>query len=66
MKCLRVEPERCIVLEDSDYGICAAKSAGAHVIAHREDRFGFTQEMADHVVRDMYHVKEMIRTKFNL
>ena len=54
------------MLEDADYGICAAKSAGAHVIAHREDRFGFTQEMADHVVRDMYHAKEMIRTKFNL
>lgn len=66
MKCLNVEPERCIVIEDSDYGIYAAKNAGAHVIAHKEDRFGFTQEMADHVVHDMYHAKEMIRTKFNL
>lgn len=66
MKCLHVEPEKCIVIEDSDYGIHAAKDAGAFVIAHRENRFGFTQQRADHIAFDMYHVKEMIRTKFNL
>ncbi|MBS7009125.1 HAD family hydrolase [Anaerostipes sp.] len=66
MKQLDVTPGKCIVIEDSDYGIYAAKSAGAYVIAHEENRFGFKQQLADHIAHDMYHVKDIIRTKFNL
>ena len=49
---LNVLPERCVVIEDSDYGICAAKKAGAWVIAKEEKRFGFSQDGADVVVKD--------------
>lgn len=66
MKCLQVGPGKCIVIEDSDYGIHAAKKAGAYVIAHRENRFGFTQQMADHVACDMYQVNHIIRSKLYL
>lgn len=53
---LDVLPERCVVIEDSDYGIRAAKSAGAQVIAKEERRFGFSQAEADIVVKDMTEV----------
>lgn len=50
---LDVVPERCIVIEDSDYGIRAAKRAGVRVIAKEEKRFGFSQAEADIVVKNM-------------
>lgn len=40
-------PKECIVIEDSCYGIQAAKSAGAYVIARKETRYGYSQEGAD-------------------
>ena len=66
MKWLNVKPGRCIVVEDSDYGISAAKNAGAYVIAYKDERFGFTWQMADHIAPDMFQVQEIIRTKFKL
>lgn len=40
----------CCCVEDSVPGIAAGKAAGLTVIAIREDRFGFSQELADAVV----------------
>lgn len=40
----------CCCVEDSVPGIAAGKAAGLTVIAKREDRFGFSQELADAVV----------------
>lgn len=40
----------CCCVEDSVLGIAAGKAAGLTVIAKREDRFGFSQELADAVV----------------
>ena len=40
----------CCCVEDSVPGIAAGKAAGLTVIAKREDRFGFSQELADVVV----------------
>lgn len=40
----------CCCVEDWVPGIAAGKAAGLTVIAKREDRFGFSQELADAVV----------------
>jgi len=55
-----VDPAKCIVIEDSAYGIEAGKAAGCYVIARREDRFGFRQDEADIVLRDHFAIKEKI------
>lgn len=60
MKRLEIVPEKCIVIEDSDYGITAGKTAGAYVIAKEEKRLGFSQNMADWIAPDMYQVKDKI------
>ena len=40
----------CCAVEDSDYGIEAARSAGIYTIAKREERFNFTQAEANAIV----------------
>lgn len=40
----------CCCVEDSVPGITAGKAAGLTVFAKREDRFGFTQEVADRII----------------
>ena len=50
LKCLEqlgLSGEQCIVVEDSAYGIEAAKRAGLYVVARRETRFSMNQEGAD-------------------
>lgn len=47
---LNVKPEECLVLEDSTYGITAAKDAGMYVLAKRDDRFNFKQELAHKII----------------
>ena len=50
LKCLEqlgLSGEQCIVVEDSAYGIEAAKRAGLYVLARRETRFSMNQEGAD-------------------
>lgn len=50
---LRVNPEHCLVIEDSQNGIKAGKAAGMYVIAKREERFGFSQTQADQIIDDL-------------
>lgn len=59
---LGTTPQNCIVIEDSDYGIQAGKSAGAYVIAKQETRFNFQQDKADAIASDMWKVKEMLES----
>ena len=40
----------CCAVEDSDYGIEAARGAGIYTIAKREERFNFTQAEANAIV----------------
>ena len=47
---LHVKPEECLVIEDSTYGITAAKGAGMHVLAKRDDRFNFKQDLAHKII----------------
>lgn len=60
IKRLKTVPERCIVIEDSDYGIEAGKAAGAYVIAQKEERLNFSQNGADWVASDMHQIKNKI------
>lgn len=62
---LKTVPEKCIIIEDSNYGITAAKKAGAYVIAKKEERFGFSQEEADRIITDMYEAKRVIQKLIN-
>ena len=47
---LHVKPEECLVIEDSTYGITAAKDAGMYVLAKRDDRFNFKQDLAHKII----------------
>ena len=57
---LAVAPEKCLVIEDSFYGIKAAKSAGMTVIAYQEDRLIVDQSLADYRGQGMLVIKELI------
>ena len=50
---LGVGRESCIAVEDSEYGIQAAKGAGIFVVAKKEERFGFSQKEADAQIEDL-------------
>ncbi|MDT2730400.1 HAD family hydrolase [Enterococcus gallinarum] len=54
---LQVHPEECLVVEDSTYGITAGKEAGMLVLAKRDSRFNFDQNIAD---KKIHRLKEVI------
>lgn len=47
MKKLHVMPEECLIIEDSQVGICAGKRAGAYVLALRDQFFNINQANCD-------------------
>ncbi len=49
----------CVAVEDSDYGITAAKRAGLTVVAKRETRFSFTQAGADCFIEEIPDLLEL-------
>ncbi len=59
-KNLGVKPEECMVVEDSDYGIKAAKSAGMYTVAIREERFLFSQDEADKIIDHMSDLVKLL------
>ena len=56
---LGLPAERCCCVEDSVPGITAGKRAGLHVIARREERFGFSQDTADTIVDTLPELLEL-------
>ena len=56
---LDLQPEECIVVEDSVFGIEAGKRAGMYVIA-RKTNFSFSQEHADVIVTDLNSTQNLI------
>lgn len=50
LELLGLQADACCCVEDSVPGITAGKAAGLTVFAKREERFGFTQEMADEII----------------
>ena len=53
---LEVAPMDCLVIEDSSYGIKAAKKAGMYVLAKEDKRFNFNQELADKKIKDLEEI----------
>lgn len=58
--------EETIVIEDSTYGIQAAKGAGLRVIAREDDRFNFDQSKADYRVGSLYEAYFLIKEGLDL
>lgn len=65
MRQLQAVPENCLVVEDSGYGIAAAKAAGAIVIAKRDERFGYDQSQADYTVERLLQIVDIIKADFS-
>lgn len=60
MKKMKVAPKECLVVEDSTYGIAAAKAAGAIVIGKKDERFGYDQSGADYLIKRLTEIVEII------
>ena len=58
---LGVKESRCFVVEDSTFGITAAKRAGMTVAALEDDRFGFDQSGADFRIRDLREIPDCLK-----
>lgn len=56
LKKLGLEAEECIAIEDSTYGIQAAKGAGIITLAKKDERFHFKQNLADEVIEDLSQI----------
>ena len=59
---LNVSANQEITIEDSYYGISAAKAAGITTIAYKEMRAAIDQSAADYLVEDMTEAYEIIQT----
>lgn len=59
-KTLKVPEDACFVIEDSEVGIEAGKAAGMTVAALRDDRFGFDQGKADHMMENLMEILDYL------
>lgn len=50
---LGLSSEHVVAIEDSTYGIQAAKRAGLYCIAKRDMRYDYHQELADHIINEI-------------
>ena len=57
---LGLPAEACIVVEDSTYGIQAAKRAGLQVAARRDERFSFDQSEADYIIERTGDIEKIL------
>lgn len=57
---LNLEAFECVAVEDSEYGIEAAKKAGLICIAKRDDRFNYDQSKADYFIDDHDEIKDVL------
>ena len=60
IKKLNLEANECVAVEDSEYGIEAAKKAGLICIAKRDDRFNYDQSMADYFIDDHREIIDIL------
>lgn len=58
---LGLSVEECIAIEDSEYGIAAAKSAKLTCIAKIDTRFGADQSAADYAIHDLFEIIDIIK-----
>ena len=59
---LELTAEECVVMEDSTYGIQAAKAAGLKVVAVKDHRFSYDQSSADCFVEKTANLREIFET----
>lgn len=59
MKKMGVIPQECLVVEDSTYGLRAAKASGAVVVCKIDNRFGYDQSSADYYVKHLMEIKDL-------
>ena len=57
---LGVDPNECLVIEDSAFGIEAGKRAGMKVLALKDTRYGINQSQADYTISNMIEIKDFI------
>lgn len=57
---LKVLPKECLVVEDSHYGIEAAKRSGMYTVAKKETRFDFSQSEANKVVGKVSDIIQLL------
>ncbi len=64
-KLMNGDPSRCIVIEDSPFGVAAARSAGMEVIGYSTELLpsGFLDEGSTAVVTDMAQVLPLLRQR---
>lgn len=58
-------PENCWAVEDSTFGILAAKTAGMKVIARKDEHFNLDQTQADYIIEDMLDIIEIVEDDEN-
>lgn len=63
---LEVQPEQCLVIEDSPFGIQAGKAAGMSVIAIKEHFFGLDQSQADIMIDSYLEMIKMFQDSENV
>ena len=61
VKKLGLSPQECMAIEDSEYGITAAKKAGLTCIAREDLRFGYNQTKADFIVKDLFEIINILK-----
>ncbi|NBK97564.1 MAG: HAD family phosphatase [Erysipelotrichia bacterium] len=57
---LGLAKQECIVVEDSEYGIIAAKRAGLKVIARKDEYIRVDQSKADYIIQEHHQILEII------
>lgn len=57
---LEVKPEECLVIEDSEKGIIAGKSAGMTVWAIKDKHYGLDQSAADLLIESVQAIPELL------
>ena len=60
IKKLNLEANECVAIEDSEYGIKAAKGAGSICIAKKDNRFNYDQSMADYFIDDHREIIDIL------
>lgn len=60
---LGLKPEECLAIEDSAFGITAAKRAGMRVLAYLDQRYGMNQQEADHIVHTMNDIRLFVQNQ---
>ncbi|WWR16586.1 HAD family phosphatase [Lachnospiraceae bacterium JLR.KK008] len=60
MKALDCQPQECLIVEDSSYGVQAGVAAGAEVAARLDDRFPFDQSQATYFIHSLRELPEIV------